>query len=369
MFSVLRRSLSFSPLSSRPFPFSSIRPRPFPSRPVALVLSLPISLLSPVSLLIPSLSSFPFPSHRFRPFPSRTVAFFFSLPVSSYRLSGVLCSPPIALDFSAPLPLPSLSPLPSHCLPSPRISPSLTRRSLPDALSLVAPSPSLSVTLPSLPVALALSPPFPLLFLSSLPSRRSLSHRSLPVALDAHVLSHPPSPTASPSHSPRNALPSPTHFLLPSPASSPSHSPSNALPVPFLSPFLSPFSPTLLSSSLSPPLSRRARFLPPTPVELAFFSPSPNITILVPIDLSPTRSVKIFVVLSLSLLSPPFRNTLASPNPHPHFSPFFPSSFPLSPRHLLALPSGPFPSPWNSMFFPAYVFPRVRFFPHGICSV
>ncbi|CAI7843497.1 unnamed protein product [Closterium sp. NIES-53] len=253
--SALLPSRSRSPLSSRPshflrsppappiisllvkspssFPVPSSRPCPFPSHPVVFTIS-----------LLMSLSSFPFPSHRFRPFPSRPVAFVLSLPVSSYRLSGVLRSPPIVLDFSAPLPLPSLSSLPSHCLPSPRISPSLTRRSLPVALSLVAPSPSLSVTLPSLPVALALSPPFPSLFLSSLPSRRALSRRSLPVALSLVA----PFPSLS-----LSSLPSRRSLSLVAPFWSPSMHASSHTPHP---------PPHRLSSHVLflPPLSQRFNF-------------------------------------------------------------------------------------------------------------
>ncbi|CAI5980643.1 unnamed protein product [Closterium sp. NIES-64] len=140
---------------------------------------------------------------------------------------------------------------------------------------------------PSSFVALAFSPPFPSLSLSPIHSRRSRSLPSLPVAL---------------------ALSSSFPSL------------SLSLAAPFRCPRLLPsllialaFSPP--SPSLSLPVSRRARFLPPTPVELAFSPPSPNITILVPIALSPTRSVTIPVAPSLSPLSPPLRNTLASPTP------------------------------------------------------
>ncbi|CAI5523071.1 unnamed protein product [Closterium sp. Naga37s-1] len=251
--SLLVKSPSSFPVpSSHPCPFPShpSPPASFPSHSVAFVLSLPV----------PSLSSFPF----------RTVAFFFSLPVSSYRLSGVLRSPPIALDFSAPLPLPSLSPLPSHCLPSPRISPSLTRRSLPVALSHVALSSSLSVTLPSLPVAsqFSSSPPshssrlpsetpsrrpprvfprFPSPPRSPVPSRRprafppapALSHSPipwLPVALViflpvafALALKRPITPCLSPSHHPprrprpRHEMPSHLLFISHLPSSRPPH--------------------------------------------------------------------------------------------------------------------------------------------------
>ncbi|CAI5483002.1 unnamed protein product [Closterium sp. Yama58-4] len=314
--------------------------RPSRRRPVALLPSSPLPLSSNHPRVFPgalSLSPLPFLNQSPSPLPSRC-----SLSRRSHPVA-IAFSHPYPSLYLSPHPFPSLllSPLPSRRSLSRR---SLSRRalsrlSLPVALGLSHPFPSLSLSplpsrrscsLPSLPVALSLAAPFPSRSLSPCSLRVALSHAApFPSPIARHrFFSHPPSPTPSPSRSPRNAFPSRTHFVLPSPASSPSRSHSNALPAPFLSPFP--------SHTSSPSCSPRNAFPSPfVPSPQALISETLSSRPSYPPGSSPTSSPSLLLCNALSApFLPPL--TICLPSPHPVVLPLSP---PIPSFHLSPLPS------------------------------
>ncbi|CAI5958627.1 unnamed protein product [Closterium sp. NIES-65] len=224
-----RPSSLLSPILSPAALPSSRRPSSLPSpflSPVSYPLSRhPSSLPSPLPSRLPLFrrpSSLPphHPPRRLRARPEMPARRPMIVGPSRFSLAALLSPSHMPSLFSSLLAAPS-SP-PSHhprCLLSPPITLFLSVRITP------------LITLTLCPhivrhhrVTLSLSPHITLLVAAALPLVLPSRSSRRPRCSRRNFLSHPPSPTPSPSRSPQNAFPSPTHFLLPSLASSPSRS-------------------------------------------------------------------------------------------------------------------------------------------------